>query len=227
MPKQKTSRTYKEKAEEEKDNAIWWQDSKTKGLPQRILTAVLFLLILAILGLGIWMFGIKSIKDDQQANSIRKELEDSKKKTQDNIDSLQQRLSDIQVKLDSAEKAKGQTANQKVSIEGSLSYPSDSIPQDMEVCAVDVNDAKNTICTKDHITDKKYTYGVGYKLELAPGAYNVYATTSFWQGYKAYYDEFVTCGMKYSCQSHNALEVKVEAGKNLTDIDPIDWYKQG
>jgi hypothetical protein len=60
-------------------------------------------------------------------------------------------------------------------------------------------------------------------LELDPGSYYVYAQLPG-DPYKAYYDEFVTCGLKFGCPSHKPIEVVVKAGVNLTAINPHDWY---
>lgn len=111
-------------------------------------------------------------------------------------------------------------------IEGSLSFPSEGIPQDLQVCAETLIGVQFE-CTLSHIQDSKYTYGSGYKLELPPGKYYVYAQVpSFNSNYKAYYSEFVTCGLSINCPSHKPIEVEVSAGATLNGIDPQDWYNQ-
>jgi len=109
-------------------------------------------------------------------------------------------------------------------IEGSLGYPSESIPEEMEVCAEDIL-TKKQYCTKKHIQDKKYTFGVGYKLEVPVGDYYVFAILPSWGNYKAYYSEFVTCGLKIDCLSHEPIIVKVRANETIENINPIDWYR--
>ncbi len=111
-------------------------------------------------------------------------------------------------------------------IEGSLSFPSEGIPADLKVCAETLLGVQFE-CTSTHIQDSKYTYGSGYKLELPPGKYYVYAQApSFNSNYKAYYSEFVTCGLSINCPSHKPIEVEVTSGATLTGIDPQDWYNQ-
>ena len=111
-------------------------------------------------------------------------------------------------------------------IEGSLSFPSEGIPADLQVCAETLLGVQFE-CTSSHIQDSKYIYGSGYKLELPPGKYYVYAQVpSFNSGYKAYYSEFVTCGLSINCSSHKPIEVEVSAGATVTDVDPQDWYNQ-
>lgn len=109
-------------------------------------------------------------------------------------------------------------------LEGSLSYPGEIIPKDMEVCAENI-ETKDLVCTKEQFSDTKYTLGTGYKIELKGGKYYIYATVlSDPKKYKAYYSEFVTCGLKTECESHKPIEITVEIGKTVSKIDPQDWY---
>ena len=59
-------------------------------------------------------------------------------------------------------------------IEGSLSYPSEFIPDDMTICAENLA-TKKIYSTNKHLKAKKYQYKVGYKLTVPPGDYHVYA----------------------------------------------------
>jgi len=111
-------------------------------------------------------------------------------------------------------------------IEGSLGYPGGSIPEDMMVCAENII-TKKQYWTSTHIKDNKYTYGIGYKIEVPVGTYYVFATLPNWKDYRAYYSEFVTCGLKVECPSHDPIPVVVKAGETITNIDPQDWYKPG
>jgi hypothetical protein len=117
-------------------------------------------------------------------------------------------------------------------IEGSLSYPSDFIPPDMTICAENLA-TKKIYSTHQHLKAKKYRYKVGYKLEVPPGDYHVYAYlpdpakygAGFPKDYRAYYSEFVKCGMRVDCTSHAPIVVKVASSETVGDIDPQDWYK--
>lgn len=118
----------------------------------------------------------------------------------------------------------GTLISDKGIIEGSLSYPSETIPKEMEVCAEDI-ETKDLVCTKEQFSDTKYTFGLGYKIELKEGKYYIYATVlSDPKKYRAYYSEFVTCGLKTECESHKPIAVAVEIGKTVSKIDPQDWY---
>lgn len=113
-------------------------------------------------------------------------------------------------------------------ITGSISYPSEFIPEKLTVCAENVYN-RGVFCTQDKIKDSSYEYGVGYKLNLPEGSYYVYAYLPNEDldkvAYKAYYSEFVLCGLEYSCQSHDPVLIDVKAGSVVSDVDPQDWYK--
>lgn len=108
-------------------------------------------------------------------------------------------------------------------IEGPLTYPSESVPADLQVCAEDVLTTQ-TFCTTEQIKDQKYKNGVGFKLPVQPGKYFVYATRPDQTDQKAYYSEFVTCGYLASCSDHTPIEVIVTADETVDNIDPGDWY---
>jgi len=108
-------------------------------------------------------------------------------------------------------------------IEGSLGYPSDFIPLDMKICAEN-NKTGEEYCTVEHIKDEKYIYGEGYQITVPHGDYLVYATIPRMQDQKAYYSEFVTCGIRAECPSHKPILISVEKGDAITNIDPMDWY---
>lgn len=104
--------------------------------------------------------------------------------------------------------------------EGSLSYPSEGIPAEMMVCADNIELAE-TFCTYSRINNSKYMYGVGYKLPVKPGTYNVYA---WYNGITGIYSKYVTCGMSANCSDHTSIPVDISSGQTVKDIDPADWY---
>ncbi len=108
-------------------------------------------------------------------------------------------------------------------ITGSLSFPSEEIPE-MTVCAEAIN-TKEEFCTNERMTGDDYQYGLGYNLYLPAGEYFVYAKLAN-DPYKAYYSEFVTCGLSVDCPSHQPIKVTVTAGETTSGVDPQDWYNQ-
>ncbi len=114
-------------------------------------------------------------------------------------------------------------------VTGSLSYPSERIPENLGVCAEEISTEK-TVCTDNHLVDASYQYGYGYRIEIPAGEYYVYAYVPNQPGatgevYKAYYSEFVKCGSDISCESHEPIKVIVKQGEVTEGVDPQDWYK--
>jgi len=115
-------------------------------------------------------------------------------------------------------------------ISGSLSYPSESLPA-LGVCAKSVT-GEEMFCTYQMIPDQQYKYGYGYEIDVPPDTYNVFAhlvdDANALSGYtdeeRAYYSEFVTCGLLFDCPSHAPIQVTVGRNAHLQDIDPADWY---
>jgi hypothetical protein len=116
-------------------------------------------------------------------------------------------------------------AETKGTVEGSLGYPSEGIPENMFVCA-ETLEGQKVACTDTQIEDDKFEYGLGYQLKLDPGNYYLYAKLPE-DDYKAYYTEFVSCGLSVECTSHGKIKVIVESGETISNIDPVDWYDTG
>jgi hypothetical protein len=129
-----------------------------------------------------------------------------------------------------ADKAYEDYTNYYGTIEGSFSYPSDFIPK-MMVCAKNEK-TDEEFCSYEMKEDEKYMYGFGYSLEVPFGTYNIYAqlvdpesiVSGFDKNYRAYYSEFVVCGMSIECESHKPIEIEIVGGEVMSNIDPQDWY---
>ncbi len=123
-----------------------------------------------------------------------------------------------------------QVAEAEGTIEGSLIYPSEELPPEIKICAEN-NVSKQLICTQEHLKDKKFKTGIGYKLRVLAGSYVVFATLDSMNQdrgieYRAYYSEFVTCGYDASCKSHKPITVTVQGGQTVEKVEPGDWYNQ-
>jgi len=105
-------------------------------------------------------------------------------------------------------------------IKGDLGFPSEYIPP-LNICAENTLSGIPT-CIETTKNQTEYT------LEVTPGSYYVYSMVltngGGYDDYKAYYDEFVTCGMSVECTSHNPVVVNVNIGETVNNIDPKDWY---
>jgi len=171
------------------------------------------LIIVALAGGGAWYY------QDQQTKKQKDEAAKSQEEAKKRGEELKKQLEELNKENEQAKEEENKTGT----IEGSLSYPSESIPEDMKVCAVNIMTSKET-CTSKHLKSSQYTNGTGYKLEVPVGTYNVYASTSLMPNYKAYYSEAVTCGLESACTSHKPLSVKVSVDKTTSKVDPADWY---
>lgn len=101
-------------------------------------------------------------------------------------------------------------------ISGNLTYPSDYIPENLQVCAEAV-ESKKTLCDAEKS-------GSSYSLKVPPGSYRVFARAPDMAKIKAYYSEFVTCGYEQWCASHTPIVVTVAEGETRSDVHPGDWY---
>lgn len=121
-------------------------------------------------------------------------------------------------------------------ITGKLTYPSDYIPPNMILC---VASGAQTFCSNEkraRLTAAKISFNLNhraasYQISLPAGTYFLYAAfpkgkapTPDMEGLKAYYNEFVRCGMNADCPSKKPIAVKVKAGQIVRNIMIGDWY---
>ena len=113
-------------------------------------------------------------------------------------------------------------------IEGHLVYPSDGVPSDMKIYAENISTGKTYVMPLSDLNDPNtFTDKTEYRIKVPVGNYYVYSMTNHVKGkedYRAYYSEFVTCGLKANCTSHEPIKVSVRADKSANNIDPVDWY---
>lgn len=102
-------------------------------------------------------------------------------------------------------------------IQGQKIFPSEAIPSDFRVCAVNVS-TQETVCTA---ASSAPTYSV----PVPAGSYQIYAVVpSFDPNYRAYYSRFVTCGLRAECTDHSPITVTVTGGQVSGGIDVGDFY---
>ncbi|MFN0202420.1 MAG: hypothetical protein ACKVTZ_12915 [Bacteroidia bacterium] len=101
-------------------------------------------------------------------------------------------------------------------LQGSFSFPSDGIPEDMRIVA-------HNIETGEEIAIN-YQNQPNYELKVPEGQYFVFAETEAAPDYRAYFTEFVTCGLSIDCPSHKKIIVVVSPNMKMNDINPADWY---
>ena len=103
-------------------------------------------------------------------------------------------------------------------IEGNVVYPSDGNPSDTKIYVENISTAKTYMVHLTKINDPSiFTDKKAYKIQVPVGSHYVYAMTSLVKGredYKAFYSDFVTCGLNVQCESHEPIIVTVAAGKS-------------
>jgi hypothetical protein len=113
-------------------------------------------------------------------------------------------------------------------ISGSTLYPSEFNPA-QRVCAQSITDAAYERCTD--VPEQLGATPPTFAIKVTPGRYHVYATLKDPAGLgltetkRAYWTEFVRCGLRAECPSHARIEVNVAAGATVTGVLPHDWYQ--
>lgn len=124
-------------------------------------------------------------------------------------------------------------AAQSGRITGKLTYPSDGIPADLVLCVTVTSlYAEPTYCSNDRparLTAAKIAFKLNYRaasysVSVPAASYYIYAKTGEMQGVKAYYDEFIKCGMSVECTSKTPIVVKVKAGQTRSGITVGDFW---
>lgn len=100
-------------------------------------------------------------------------------------------------------------------IQGAIRFPGCTLPEDLEVCAREVDSSAPEIC--------RSTPGNRYALQLPPGTYFVYSRSESLDRV-AYYDRAVVCGLRSKCGDFRPIPVTVTPGSDLENIDPADWF---
>ena len=102
-------------------------------------------------------------------------------------------------------------------IKGHIGYPSDGLPGDLVVNAINIKTGK-------WFSTNTFNYKtLTYTLKVDTGKYYIYAIGED-DGFKSYYTEFIKCGQKEQCLSHKIIIFNVNGNQTLKDIDILDWY---
>lgn len=111
-------------------------------------------------------------------------------------------------------------------IEGSLAYPSESIPNSTIIYAVNIESGKEYSVKYSDIS----TVSMGkYKIEVPAGDYYVYSVVPEFNDmnnvqHKAYYNQFILCGMSVECTDTSKIAIKVNSGDTVSNITVGDWW---
>jgi hypothetical protein len=113
-------------------------------------------------------------------------------------------------------------------IEGTTTYPGEYIPPQV-VCAEPVSGGQG-VCVDAPAGDNEQL-SPPWSIEVPPGEYYISARLedpselgSELGDYRAYYTQYVLCGMDISCTDHSKVSVTVTSDRTTSDITPYDWY---
>lgn len=117
-------------------------------------------------------------------------------------------------------------------IAGKLTYPGEGIPPDLVLCVKTAGGNPVTFCSntrasllrENNIVFKVRTRAAVFEISLPTGSFYLYATVPEMGSMKAYYNEFVKCGMSVDCKSKRLIAVKVRPGQTTRGITVGDWY---
>jgi len=106
-------------------------------------------------------------------------------------------------------------------IEGSLTYPSEWIPDELVACAKNLDTDIIYFTKLQYFEDNKYKYHAGYKLRVPAGEYSAYGW--YLVGSESYtyfpYTEYVKCGMDYeTCKDKSIIEFTVKENETVFDM---------
>lgn len=176
----------------------------------RIIYLILIILLTAgLVGGSVWY--VMDKKSDQQEEEIKKLEEKKKAEEKEKKDREAKRAAESASKKEEVKEVKKTTGT----IKGQGTYPSERLPSDFKVNAINI--------LTNEVYSAAITSGVDYALEVPAGKYYVYATTESFAG-KAYYNKFITCGMKVECTDTSKIAVVVAAGETVSDITVGDFW---
>lgn len=161
-------------------------------------------MVLAITALGVvGVISYQNIGQKEQPNTENTDASSSSSDTKNNT---------TNTRLDTESEETG-------TIEGSLTYPSDFIPDSMVIYAQNI-DTEKEYFTSEHLQNDKYRYGYGFKLDVPVGRYYIYATIPGRIPEKSYSDECMknVYEGEEKCSSYEKVIYTVSAGRTVTDF---------
>jgi hypothetical protein len=107
-------------------------------------------------------------------------------------------------------------------ITGFAGYPAEAHPA-MTIYAVSTTDRSVYFSVDVPPTQPppKSTYTI---TGVRPGTYHLFSYLEGSDTAGGAYSEFVTCGLRAGCPSHEPIDVTVRAGETVREIDVTDWY---
>jgi hypothetical protein len=111
------------------------------------------------------------------------------------------------------------TGDEVGTIRGSVCFPGESIPA-MRLYFKEIN--RGDLSYQDQLQDQP-----SYAIDLAPGAYLVFAYPENTPDLGGSYSQAVACGLGSECTDHSPLVVQLDPGAEVSGVDICDWYSPG
>lgn len=118
-------------------------------------------------------------------------------------------------------------------ISGKLTYPSDGIPTDTVLCVIDAaSNGSAAVCSNAgrkallsaNVAFKLSFRSATYEVSLPAGTYFIFSMTGEMPGHRAFYNEFVRCGMSVECKSTKRVVVRVKPRTTTRGIAVGDYW---
>jgi len=184
---------------------------------QRLIITTLLVVVASALTSSItWFILDRTFNESQQTNAKL-------------IDDLEKKITFLGTKISPSTPAVTSVTGNGT-IAGDLMYPSSGIPTNIKVFGEDTKTGKTYEATMAFAPTETLMSSSGtYTLTLPVGSYYVYGTQPDFNDqngtpWKAYYSQFVVCGMAVSCTDTTKIAVNVEESKAVSNITIGDWY---
>lgn len=185
---------------------------------QRLIITTLLVVVGSTLTSSItWFILDRTFNESQQTNAQL-------------VDSLEKKITYLGKRIDD-----GATVNAAVTengtVTGNVTYPSSGIPTKVKVFAEDTKTSKIYEATVTFVagTSADMAASATYSVSVPAGSYYIYGTLADFNDqngtpWKAYYNQFVVCGMAASCKDATKVVVNVTAATAVPNITIGDWY---
>jgi len=146
------------------------------------------------------------------------------------VSDLEKKITYLGTKIDDTT-ATTTTVTSNGTVSGNIMYPSSGIPTKIKVFAEDTKTAKTYEATVSFVTGTSTDMAASatYSVSVPAGTYYIYGTLTDFNDqngtpWKAYYNQFVICGMAASCKDATKVVVTVAAAGKVENITIGDWY---
>lgn len=185
---------------------------------QRLVITTLLVVVAASLTSSItWFILDRTFNESQQTNAKL-------------VDDLEKKITYLGKRIDEGAPASAAVVAENGTISGKIMYPSSGIPTKTKIFAEDTKTGKvyeATVTFAETTTDMAPS--ATYTVSVPAGSYYMYGTIADFNDqngtpWKAYYNQFVVCGMAATCKDVTKVVLNVEAGGKVVNITIGDWY---